>query len=531
MLATCYTFRLVFGNSINKKRNNRNRFKLGTYYINMYMGYQVIILTDIATLQLGYGKYAGAYKVATEVRKAGYTCQVIDNYTQYGIDKLKVLMDKFVDSSTLLIGISCALNERRIGNSVFHWGFHEEAFMDFLRYTRSLNPNLKTVAGGPRIYENSSWPEIDYTIINKADNSIVALVDHLNGNRDIKFENVGPTKLIRETDYPYTQEEFKNSTIQYEHNDIIIKNEALPLEIARGCIFSCSFCKYDLIGKRAGEWTKDPNTLRNELIRNYEMFGTTHYNISDELINESIDKLKMWCDVTTSLPFKIGYTGYARVDLIWRYPEMRELLLESGAECLLFGIETLHEKAGRAIGKGLNPDKIKETLHYCKETWDNKIIMCSNFIVGLPHEPVEHIWESFDYLLSDDCPLDIVTYTPLGITWTNQDSSNKRGLSKIEVDPKKYGITIDVVSNEWTGTHMSSKESEHLYKEILNHPKFRKMRNFSGFKWFGRVISLGYTGNEILTMLRDKSVFFNGGEIAKRTKDMKLKYYQLLLES
>lgn len=495
------------------------------------MGYQVIILSDIASLQLGYGKYAGAYKIASEVRKAGYTCQVIDNYTWGGLDRLKVLMDKFVDSSTILVGISCALNEKRSGSKILHWGYQEEAFMDFIRYTKSLNPNLKTVAGGPRIYENSSWEEIDYTIINKADNSIVALLDHLGGKRDIKFENVGPTKLIRESDYPYTQEEFKNSTIQYEHNDIIFEKEALPLEIARGCIFSCAFCKYDLIGKRAGDWTKEPETLRNELIRNYEKFGTTHYNISDELINESVDKLKMWCDVTTSLPFKIGYTGYARVDLIWRYPEMRELLLESGAECLLFGIETLHEKAGKAIGKGLNPNKIKETLHYCKETWDNKIIMCSNFIVGLPHEPIEHIWESFDYLLSDECPLDIVTYTSLGINSTNQDSTNKRGLSKIEVDPTKYGLTIDISSKDWVGTHMTKKESEELLKQMMNHPKFQKMRNFGGFKWFGRVISLGYSVDDVFTMLKDKDVVFNWHQLAKRTFEMKLKYHNALLES
>ena len=497
-------------------------------YINIHMGYQVIILTDIATLQLGYGKYAGAYKIASEVRKAGYTCQVIDNYTWGSINKLKPLMEKFVDSSTLLVGVSCALNEKRTSSRVLHWGYEENAFMDFLRYTKSLNPNLKTVAGGPRIYEYSSWPEIDYTIVNKADNSIVALLDHLSGKREIKFENVGPTRLIRETDYPYTQEEFMNSTIQYEHNDIIFENEALPLEIARGCIFSCAFCKYDLIGKRAGEWTKTPKTLREELMRNYEMFGTTHYNISDELINESVDKLKMWCDVTNSLPFKLGYTGYARADLIWRYPEMRELLLDSGAQCLLFGIETLHEKAGKAIGKGLDPNKIKETLHYCKQKWDNKIIMCSNFIVGLPHEPVEHIWESFHYLLSESCPLDIVTYTSLGITSTNQDSNTKRGLSKIELDPKKYGMTINIESPDWVGTHVNKSQAEDLLKQITNHPKYKKMSHYGGFKWFGRVISLGYTVDDVFTMLKDKNFTFNGAEIVKRTIDMKVKYFDSL---
>jgi hypothetical protein len=63
------------------------------------------------------------------------------------------------------------------------------------------------------------------------------------------------------------------------------------MEIARGCIFSCAYCHFDLIGKRIGDWTKNPETIKEEMIRNYELYGTTHYMFSDELINESLPKL------------------------------------------------------------------------------------------------------------------------------------------------------------------------------------------------------------------------------------------------
>ena len=38
---------------------------------------QVILFTDVADT-IGYGKYAGTYKIATEIRAAGYSCQVVD---------------------------------------------------------------------------------------------------------------------------------------------------------------------------------------------------------------------------------------------------------------------------------------------------------------------------------------------------------------------------------------------------------------------------------------------------------------------
>ena len=207
---------------------------------------QVILLTDVYAV--GYGKYAGTYKVATEIRKAGYTCQVIDNYIFLGLENLKILFKKFIKESTLLIGISCTLNDKNTGDT-FSWGLKQEVFLDLINFAKSLNKNIKIVAGGSRIKEDTNYEFIDYTIINKADNSIIALLNHISKNEKLNFLQLENTKVIKEIDYPYSQKEFETSTIEYQPNDIIFSHEALPLEISRGCIFSCAFCKYDLIGK------------------------------------------------------------------------------------------------------------------------------------------------------------------------------------------------------------------------------------------------------------------------------------------
>lgn len=493
---------------------------------------QVILLTDVYAA--GYGKYSGTYKIATEIRKTGYTCQVIDNYIFLGLGNLKILFKKFIKESTLLIGISCTLNKTGTDDE-FDWGLKESELINLITFAKELNPNIKVVVGGSRINEALSRNFIDYSIINKADKSIVELLDHIFKNKPIKFTQLEHTKVINEVDYPYTQDEFKNSIIEYQHNDIILPSEALPLEIARGCIFSCGFCKYDLIGKKLGEWTKTEKTIKTEMIRNYELFGTTHYNISDELINESVDKLKMIHSITTSLPFKVEYTGYSRIDLIWRYPEMRELFLESGAKCLLFGIETLHEQAGKSIGKGLNPVKVKETLHYCREKWKNKILMTANFIIGLPHEDENHILSTLEYLLSDDGPLDIWTYTPLHFSINNilmnqNVKTRPRRVSKIELNPKKYGIIIDENSDTWTGTHMSADEIKSLLKKIESHHLYNsRILPFAKFKWFGRAISLGYSVDDIFLMLKNHTKF-DESLINLKTNKLKQKYFVELLK-
>ena len=484
---------------------------------------QVILFTDIADTA-GYGKYAGTYKLATEIRSAGYTCQVIDNFSWLGVEKLKLLADKFITSDTLLVGFSCTLNEKRINGHVQHWGMQDKDFFDFLNYIRQKNPQVKTCAGGSRVTNKSDWPGIDYVVLNKGDVTILKLLDHVRTGAEIKSTSNKFSKVINGDDYFYTQDQFKCSSIRYEYNDIILPGESLPMEIARGCIFSCAYCHFDLIGKRVGDWTKTPETIRDELVRNYELFGTTHYMFSDELINESLPKLEMLADVVANLPFKIRYTSYARVDMIWRYPEMRELLLESGAVSLAFGIETFNERAGKAVGKGMHPDKVKETLARCKELWKDNIVVSSNFIVGLPGETEESIWETVDYLVSDQCALDVFGFLPLFI----REGEDGRPGSKIDADPEKFGYTLD--GKSWSGKNMTFSQAVNLIGRIYNRRDVREKTKFAAATWIGRILALGYSVEDIFKIIKDPMALNTALDVGVRTNKMKQAYYDALLK-
>ena len=482
----------------------------------------VILFTDIADTA-GYGKYAGTYKLATEIRAAGYTCQVIDNFSWLGVNKLKLLIDKFITNETLLVGFSCTLNEKRINGIVQHWGITNDEFYPLLEYIRNKNKKIVTCAGGSRVTSNSDWLGIDYVVLNKGDIAILKLLDHITKNTELKTTSNKYSKIVNGDDYFYTQENFNCSKIIYEDNDIILPGESLPMEIARGCIFSCAYCHFDLIGKRIGDWTKNPETIKAEMIRNYELYGTTHYMFSDELINESLPKLDMLANAIAQLPFKIRYTSYARVDMIHRYPEMRELLLESGAVSLAFGIETFNAKAGKAVGKGMDPNKVKQTLHYCREKWRDKIITSSNFIVGLPGETAESIWETVDYLVSDDSPLDVFGFLPLFI----REGEDGRPGSKIDADPSKFGYTLN--QGKWENTAMSYNEALVLTKKIYARYDVRNKAKFGAATWIGRILALRYSVEEIFSIMRTDNILDATNDISDRTNAMKLEYYTRLL--
>lgn len=461
---------------------------------------QVILFTDVADT-IGYGKYAGTYKIATEIRNNGYTCQVVDLFSHYSYEELERIVFKFCSSETVLIGFSCTLMEKREHGRVSNFGRPDQEFISIVDKIKSINNNIKICLGGARMTLTSYWKGVDYVIINKGDVAIIKLIKHLIDGDDIKVAKSNPCHVIDGNDYFYTQEQFAVSNIKYVPEDIIFPGESLPIEVARGCVFQCAFCHFDLIGKRVGDWQKAESALRDELIMNYEKFGTTHFMFTDELINESLPKMELIHSVLTKLPFKISYTSYARLDLIWKFPEMREMLLESGAKSLAFGIETFNEVAGKKIGKGLGEKRIKETLNYCAETWKGKIITSSNFIVGLPGEDEQSVRNTVEYLVSDDCPLDVFGFLPLYI----RSDHDGRSSSKIDQDPKKFGYIVES-GKAWQGNDMNFNQALNLVRDIYTDERVLNKSKFAAATWIGRIINLGYTIEDIFKMINDKSI-------------------------
>lgn len=461
---------------------------------------QVILFTDVADT-VGYGKYAGTYKIATEIRNNGYTCQVIDLFSYYSYEQLEQIVSKFCTSETVLVGFSCTLMEKRDRGNVSNFGRPDHEFTSIVDKIKSINNKIKICLGGARMTIKSYWQGVDYVIINKGDVAVIKLIKHLTDGDELKVVKSDPCYVIDGNDYFYTQEQFASSNITYVPEDIIFPGESLPIEVARGCVFQCAFCHFDLIGKKVGDWQKAKSTLRDELIMNYEKFGTTHFMFTDELINESLPKMELIHDVLTNLPFKISYTSYARLDLIWKFPEMREMLLESGAKSLAFGIETLNETAGKKIGKGLGEKRVKETLNYCAEAWKGKIITSSNFIVGLPGEDEASIRSTVEYLVSDDCPLDVFGFLPLYI----RSEHDGRSTSKIDQDPKKFGYTIEA-NKPWQGSDMNFQQALQLVRDIYTDKRVLTKSKFAAATWIGRVINLGYTIEDIFNIINDKSM-------------------------
>lgn len=457
--------------------------------------YDVILFTDI-NLDIGFAKYAGTYRIASELRNLGASVKVIDCFTKFSEEEIYIILSKYIDESTLFVGISSTLLHK--GDNLH--GFNNQFFEKLKNHILSINSNTLLILGGSRVNKFTNIKGIDYYFVGKADVSIKEFYLYLKNKTNINISHIENRKFLLTENFNVTTEYFSNTKINYVFDDIIEHHESLPLELSRGCIFKCSFCQYDLIGKKKNEYQKNKNILKEELIRNYELFGTTNYLFTDELINESLEKVKYLHEVFTTLPFNITWSSYARLDLIYAYPEMRELLLEAGAIGLVFGIETLDEKAGKAIKKGLGKNKIFKTLDFLKEKYENKVVISSNFIIGLPYETRESIINTINWLKSKDCSLDSYSLIPLNL----RSKDDGRQMSEISLSPEKFGYNKKGLKNnliEWENENLSFSEAIDIVNDSYNDKEFLKKSILGSGNMIGRVLNLGYSEEQLKNII------------------------------
>lgn len=291
----------------------------------------------------------------------------------------------------------------------------------------------------------------------------------------------------RKNPYVFNRENYRRQTFLFTDDDQIQPEEWLPLEINRGCAFKCTYCTYDHIGQK--DHYKLSDTLNEEIRNNHDKFGTMGYFVLDDLYNDSQEKIKDLHDnVFSNLPFRIEWNSYIRLDLIWRYKEQADILYDSGLRACNFGIETLNDRAGRLVGKGLGRERIISTLEFLNKKWGTKILKNGLWIAGLPYESPRDWQNTLDLMMGWDYTFGNI-WNPLFINY-KYDSIHK---SVLDLDYHKYGY--EITPKGWRHCdgydENDAKSFSHKANLLLKH------KNIDHYK-YGSLRSVGLKHEEIV---------------------------------
>lgn len=434
-------------------------------------------------------RYPGAYQIAWNVRQKGFSCQVLDFLYFLTKDQRLNLYKKYITLETKIVGWA-----------PFFMNFYSQKLdkgpklvLEILEEIKENFPWTKIVIGGQSVrwflkegYKMISF-KVDAVFNGEGEYTFVDYCNHIFRKASHPtFQVINNIKIINS----YKPYDISSCRMTYENNDFILPGESLPLELSRGCIFKCKFCQYPNIGKDKDDFNKSMDILRDTLIHHYEKFGTIRYHLTDDTLNSHRERTRQFYEMTKTLPFKIEYIGYVRIDLLDVWPEQRDLLPDSGMSSCHFGIESLDPESCKIIGKGWGSKNYKIWLPKIKKYWgDNVIIRCS-LIAGLGKETEKDWEETYKWFM--DSGIDDYFYGPLHLEYGLSASDFEKNSLKYGYrwpDPEKYPL-------QWISNYTDARKAW-MWCESKKTDYFKR-KKIPGAWNYTSYVNQGFTRKEII---------------------------------
>ena len=392
-----------------------------------------------------FGRSSGPYRLASYLRENNWETDLIDYFTRWNREDLVRYLTKHINKDTRWVGIS------------YTWLATEEdakIIREVAAFVRSIDPKILIIAGGLTPYEYDL--SADYYIYGYAEFALLKVLDYeFNNGPPIIYDKKFGGKYI-DAIHNHAAYDLPDYNTTYQDNDFIDKGDVLSIEFSRGCKFKCDFCTFPFIGIKEDTSTSE-EALYRELMTNYEKYGVKSYFVTDETINDRVEKLVKIKNVVNRLPFEPDFTGFVRADLFRSHPEKTELMAEGRIWGHYYGVETFNQASGRAIGKGLNPDFVKESILSVKEYFlkhVGKYRGTISMIAGLPHETLDSMRQSQQWFLDN--------WSDQSVNWWTLQIIDNGKLSAMGKDFKKYGYSIIENPGDYNVNRGPLKNS-HLY--------------------------------------------------------------------
>jgi hypothetical protein len=439
------------------------------------MTYDIILLSEVVS-KIFHQKSLGPYQLASHLRRQGYSVKVINHFSEFykDVDEFNRLLDRLIGPNTVFVGVSGTFFGRSMEVIPTDWQsfyrrwdkfsgatFTNDELSGFFLDLKHRHPHIKIVYGGVKARRSPDFFKgIDWVVSGLAEKMVIDLLDHLKTGRSIQFYPMDGYKVI-DYDILGQQFDFHNQHTEWTQSDHIVPGEAIPLETSRGCMFACKFCSFPLLGRSRHDnaYQKHLDQLTREFANNWDRHKVNRYYFIDDTFNESSDKIELVLEAVrkAGVP-SLEFSAYIRGDLCVKNPEQLPLLKELGLSAAFLGVESLNRKSLKAIGKGLDPELVKQGLVDMKTAMPDTLLYGS-FIIGLPYETRATLNSWLPWVQDPNCPLDTVVLRALEFYKGAYNSEFAR-------DPEKYGYRFDH-NGHWYNDEWNYSSCWDLSNEIM----------------------------------------------------------------
>jgi len=286
--------------------------------------------------------------------------------------------------------------------------------IEVLRIVKKINPNCKTVMGGPHISAvpvetMASYPEIDFAVIGEGERTMLELArsiqneDYSGNVNGIAYRKNDEIKLtpqralidnIDEIPFPACDLLPLDKYYQHLHHVSLGNNiPTYPFMIffsSRGCPSRCTFCASDVIWRHKVRFRSVDNVL-SEIDLLINKYNIKVLDIADDNFLLNKKRLNGILDGLLERDYDIHFNCLSRVNDVGG--EILQKLKRAGCYLIRYGVESGNQEMLNCMHKNITIDQIKRAFELTKEAG---ISSSASFIIGHPGETEQTVKDTIE---------------------------------------------------------------------------------------------------------------------------------------
>ncbi len=303
-------------------------------------------------------------------------------------------------------------------SDIYGFGTISNTYIDVLEISKrlkNLRPEVDIIFGGAQasitdVRTLEVCPFVDIVVRGEAEYSLLELLGTMRDGGD--FEAVGGITwrdrtgaIVRNAPAPLIEDLDELPLPKYELYSEIIKSysgtresnmefvNGIPIDVGRGCPFSCTFCVTNDYFVRAFR-LKSQDRILEEVRYLSEHFGATLFHFEHDMFTVNRKKVMQFCKRLAEEKMDISWNCSARVDTVDE--ELLGAMAAVGCKTIFFGLESASQKVQKSIKKNLKLKSMNSTLDLVREAGIEPIL---SFIIGFPDEDRQDLQATMDFFL------------------------------------------------------------------------------------------------------------------------------------
>jgi radical SAM superfamily enzyme YgiQ (UPF0313 family) len=249
--------------------------------------------------------------------------------------------------------------------------------------------------GGPQasvvdVATMRAFPFIDLIVRGEAEHTLPVLVDALAENSSLAaipgttFRRK-ETEIVRTHDSPAVLDLDALPFPAFHLFPDVRFCRHFPLELGRGCPFSCTFCSTNDFFRRRFR-LKSPAHMIAEMRRVKETYGISSFELVHDMFTVDRKRVVEFCEALIASKEEFTWGCSARTDCIDE--ELIALMARAGCRGIFFGIETGSRRMQKIIDKGLELSDSADRVRSCDSF---KINTAVSLMAGFPEETMNDL--------------------------------------------------------------------------------------------------------------------------------------------